>query len=62
MAPIFVLIEVLMKMGHLRDFKAAAQPEVEARIAAFKAGASKAAGPPSSSGGGSDRGKKAKAT
>lgn len=48
MAPIFVLIEVGLKAGLLRDFHAAVAPDVARRIAAHKAAAGGGAAPPSS--------------
>lgn len=36
-APIFVLMEVLMKLGFLQDFKAKVSDHVEVAIAEFKA-------------------------
>lgn len=39
MAPIFILIEVGFKLGLLRSFKAAIEPEIARRVAAHKASA-----------------------
>jgi len=38
MAPLFVLMEVGFKVGLLRDFQRAVEPEVASRVRAFKAG------------------------